>query len=77
MGVGANFGPGAAGLAPAIDVLKIRAQVRAYLWSVREFSQLPEAVDELQAYAERAGLVDSIGQDAVQAILAEAFARVQ
>jgi hypothetical protein len=34
-------------------------------------------VDELQAWAETAGLVDAIGQDAVQAILAKAFGAVR
>ena len=33
------------------------------------------AVDGLQAAAERTGLVDELGQDTVQQIMAEAFAR--
>jgi hypothetical protein len=33
-----------------------------------------EAVDELQAVAERTGLIDAIGQDAVQDIMGEAIA---
>jgi hypothetical protein len=32
------------------------------------------AVDPLQAWAEQNGLIKAIGQDAVQAIMAEAFA---
>jgi hypothetical protein len=62
-------------LIPAIDVLKIRAQTRAELWWEYQI-ELHEAVDELQAYAERAGLLAQIGQDAVQAIIAEPFARI-
>jgi hypothetical protein len=38
---------------------------------------LHEAVDELQACAQRSGLVDLIGQDAVQALMSEAFAPVR
>jgi hypothetical protein len=37
---------------------------------------LHQAVDELQAAAERDGLVDQISQNKVQAIIAEAFAKV-
>jgi hypothetical protein len=39
--------------------------------------ELREAVDALQIFAVEAGLVDEIGQDAVQAIMAEAFRRVR
>jgi hypothetical protein len=49
-----------------------RAEARALLWQAGEFD-LHEAVDKLQADAERDGLVDRIGQDAVQAIIAKAF----
>jgi hypothetical protein len=54
-------------------VLKARAEARALLWQAGEFD-LHEAVDKLQVDAERDGLVDKIGQDAVQQILADAFA---
>jgi hypothetical protein len=64
----------AARLLPAIDALEIRAQTRAYLWWVYAMA-IDEAVDELQAYAERSGLIGMIDQDAVQAILAAPFAR--
>ena len=40
--------------------------------SVCEFD-LHEAVDVLQADAERAGLIDQLGQDRVQQIIADAF----
>jgi hypothetical protein len=43
------------------------------LWQAGEFD-LHEAVDKLQADAERTGLVAEIGQDAVQKIMADAFA---
>lgn len=49
-----------------------RASARAYLWAIGEY-ELSEAIDVLQAHAVRDGLIDQIGQDAVQAILADAF----
>jgi hypothetical protein len=63
-------------LIPAIEVLEIRAQTRAFLWWQYQM-EMDEAVDELQAYAERSGLVIEIGQDAVQAIIAAPFARLR
>ena len=38
---------------------------------------LQEAVDELQAFAQLTGLIDEIGQDEVQAIMAAAFDAVR
>jgi hypothetical protein len=55
-----------------LDCFYERASSRAYLWSIGEY-ELAEAVDALQASAVRYGLIDRIGQDAVQAILADAF----
>lgn len=55
-----------------LEVFIARAEARALLWQAGEFD-LHEAVDKLQADAERTGLVDAIGQDEVQRILAEAF----
>ena len=55
-----------------VDALYERATARAYLWSIGEYD-LPEAVDALQADAFRDGLVERIGQDTVQTILADAF----
>lgn len=49
-----------------------RADARAYLWSIGEYS-MPEAVDQLQADAERDDLIARCGQDYVQRILANAF----
>lgn len=63
-------------LAQRVDVLEAfieRARTRAYLWSIGEYEDLPEAVDQLQYDAERDGLIERIGQDAVQALLADAF----
>jgi hypothetical protein len=37
---------------------------------------LPEAVDFLQEWAVKNGLVDAVGQDAVQQLMADAFMRV-
>jgi len=66
----------AAARAPSpLCVLIARAEARALLYAASEFD-LPEAVDPLQSYAEESGLVDEIEQDAVQAILAAAFSKV-
>jgi hypothetical protein len=59
-----------------VDAFAARAEARAYLWSVGELD-FHEAVDELQADAERDGLVAEVGQDAMQAIMATAFAKVR
>lgn len=48
---------------------------RALLWRRFEWEWIGEAVDPLQRWAEANGLVRQIGQDAVQAIMAEAFAK--
>lgn len=56
-----------------VDVFRARADARALLWRAGEYT-LHEAVDVLQADAQRQGLVAKIGQDAVQEILAAAFA---
>ncbi|MFZ3337434.1 MAG: hypothetical protein WA199_15990 [Xanthobacteraceae bacterium] len=56
-----------------LDAFAERASARAYLWSIGEYEDLPAAVDPLQLDAARDGLVKRIGQDAVQAILANAF----
>jgi hypothetical protein len=61
---------------PLLDAFCERAEARAYLFHVGEYS-LTEAVDVLQADAVRSGLVAEIGQDGVQAIIAQAFARVR
>ena len=70
----------AAAQAPlALDASKsfqARAEARAILFAEGAFD-LHEAVDVLQAGAEAIGLVDEIGQDAVQAIMSEAFGSVR
>jgi hypothetical protein len=55
-----------------VEVFRARAEARALLWRVGEID-LCEAVDKLQTDAERNGLVDEIGQDAVQEIISGAF----
>ena len=57
---------------PALDVFIARCEARAKLWQAGEID-LHDAVDALQAAAVRSGLVAEIGQDHVQAIMAEAF----
>ena len=49
-----------------------RADARAYLWSIGEYS-LPEAVDQLQADAERHDLIARCGQDYVRRIPRKCF----
>jgi hypothetical protein len=61
--------------AHAIKYFCERAEIRAYLVEVCELD-LHEAVDVLQANAERNGLVAAIGRDTVQQIMAEAFAKM-
>ena len=56
-----------------LDAFIERAEGRAYLWSIGELT-LHEAVDVLQADAERDGLIEQIGQDQMQKILDECFA---
>ena len=60
----------------ALEVFIVRAEVRALLWQAGEFD-LHQSVDELQAAAERDGLVTLLGQDAVQEIISKAFGVVQ
>lgn len=62
-------------LAGAIEVLEIRAQIRAYLEYEHQFEHLADAVDPLQESAEVSGLVDAIGQDEVQRLISAPFAR--
>ena len=50
-----------------------RAKVKALAWQAGEIS-LHDAVDGLQQTAEALGLVIELGQDAVQALMVEAFA---
>jgi hypothetical protein len=58
--------------ADPVEVLIARCQARAHLVKTGDLD-LIEAVDGLQDAAERAGLVASIGQDAVQQLMAGAF----
>jgi hypothetical protein len=67
---------GVARLAPAyaepFDALQLRCWARAYLVE-HGMMFLQEAVDGLQDVAVSTGLVDLLGQDAVQLIMAKAF----
>jgi hypothetical protein len=62
----------AAGVAP-VHVLRLRAEARALLWAQGEIESIPEAVDPLQAFAIASSLVDEIGEDQAQRIIADAF----
>ena len=63
-------------LIPAVDIFRERCAARAILVEACLFD-LREAVDGLQADAERTGLVDEVGQEPVQKMLSDAFARPQ
>jgi hypothetical protein len=54
------------------EIFRACCGARAYLYSIGEYD-LHEAVDGLQEHAERHGLIDEIGQDAVQHLMSEAF----
>ena len=58
----------------AILVFRERAEARAMLVA-NGLYDLQESVDTLQAAAETQGLVAQYGQDRIQQILSEAFAR--
>jgi hypothetical protein len=63
--------------ADPVEVFRARCEARAALYAAGEFD-LHEAVDVLQQeFAERLGLIQTIGQDAVQAIMAAAFEPVR
>ena len=63
-------------LIDAATVLKARAEARALLYYAAELT-LHEAVDALQESAVASGLVAEIGQDAVQQVIADAFAVIR
>jgi hypothetical protein len=60
----------------ALAIFVARAEARAMLYAADKFN-LHDAVDELQAAAERDGLVAEFGQDAVQQIISKAFGVVR
>lgn len=66
---------GAVARVPAIDAFRLRCEARAILVAEGEMN-FHEAVDGLQAAAVAYGLIEAAGQDAVQKILAGAFAKV-
>ena len=57
-------------------MFQVRCEARAILFAVGELG-LQDAIDAVQGAAVGTGLVDEIGQDAVQAVMAEAFKRVR
>jgi hypothetical protein len=60
---------------PAVEIFGLRCEARAILVEACVYD-LQDAVDKLQDDAVLTGLVDDIGQDAVQAMMARAFAIV-
>ena len=52
------------------------AATRAYRYREGELTR-QDAIDWLQAWAEREGLIEACGQDAIQGVIARAFARVE
>jgi hypothetical protein len=63
-------------LLPVADLLKILAESGAASWALFPL-ELPDVVDPLQDFANRTGLVATLGPDAIQAIIAEPFARLR
>jgi hypothetical protein len=59
-----------------LAVFVARSEARALLWAASVFD-LHQAIDPLQEAAVRNGLVEQIGQDRVQEIIAKAFDVVQ
>jgi hypothetical protein len=59
--------------ADPVEVFRLRCASRAKLWHTGQID-LHSAVDELQYSAEASGLIEAIGQDAVQGLMVEAFA---
>lgn len=57
---------------PKIEIFRERCEARALLWC-SGFLHLHDAVDELERSAVDSGLVNEIGHDAVQKIMADAF----
>ena len=58
-----------------VAVFELRAWARAQLYAACVYDLL-DAVDELQIAAEESGLIDQLGQDRVQQIIADAFHEV-
>jgi hypothetical protein len=59
-----------------VAAFRLRCEARAFLVAEDELP-LHDAVDELQASAVASGIVDTIGQDAVQTIMSDAFGKVR
>jgi hypothetical protein len=59
-----------------LDVFRERCEARAYLVKIGDL-ELLDAVDVLQVDAEFDGLVDRLGQDAIQEIMAAAFGQTR
>jgi hypothetical protein len=57
----------------ALEIFAVRCEARAALYTAGEIVDLHDAVDALQAHAERHGLVREYGQDHVQHMISEAF----
>ncbi len=73
MNAPAHFDTIARPLLPVVDILKILAESGAASWALFPL-ELADVIDPLQGFAEQTSLVHAIGQDAVQEILANAFA---
>jgi len=57
-----------------LEVFRARCWARAVLFAAGEIADVHTAVDTLQAAAESSGLIEALGQDAIQAIISTAFA---
>ena len=58
------------------DILTILAESGAASWALNPL-ELPDVVDPLQEFAQRAGLVSALGQNVVQSTIAAPFAKLR
>jgi hypothetical protein len=59
-----------------VEILSMLARSAASSYEVHPLD-MADVIDPLQYFAEATGLVDAIGNDRVQSLLAEPFARVR
>jgi hypothetical protein len=70
---GGIFMPDGSAPADTIEVFKALCWARAHLWREGYWPDIVDAVDVVQQWAADHGLVERIGQDDVQRLIAEAF----
>jgi hypothetical protein len=71
--LGGIFMPDGSAPADTVRVFAALCWARAYLWREGHIADIPGAVDALESWAAHNGLIDELGQDEVQRLIAEAF----